>query len=213
MNQNISKKVLGLKPLKNYERLDIDRLVAFGMHYLEKQRVPLYFEYIAAGLLKLFPKRFSMENFKQYPDTFRVNNSVRRLAGSIKAKGAKWATGSVENGFALTETGREIAKQVKDYLEHPEKQISKAINRSRGRSPLHDLQELRNSPTYKKWLEDKGSITQYDIFSLLGAMPYAPKELLTGHFEYLIDSAKTAKDKKILAFLQWAKVRFNSIFN
>jgi hypothetical protein len=211
---DIRRKVLGIHPFnkKAYENIDIDRLVAYGMFHLEKLKVPLYFEYIAISLFRLFPKKFSMANFARYPDAYRINNSVRRLAGSVK-KEVRWANGSVENGFTLTETGREIAKQVEDFLANPKKQIEKkAKPRSRGRSPADDVADIRISSTFNKWTADKDSLTSYDVYSLLGAMPYAPKELLVKQLGYLKESASTVKDKNVQAFLDWVGTKFNHIF-
>jgi len=215
-NNDIRKKVLAIKRLdpKSYEMLDLDRLVVFGMFYLEHKKVPLYFEYIVVGLFRLFPKKFSMANFRQYPDADRMNNAVRRIAGGIKSRGTKWANGSIKNGFTLTETGREIAKQVEGFIANPTKQIpKKAAARSRGRSPIDDITDVRNSLAFKKWEEEKDKVTNYDIFSLLGAMPYAPKNLLKDHIGYLKESAATVKDKKITTFLEWVELTFRDIFN
>ncbi len=214
-NTDIKRKILEIKPFdpKDYQALDIDRLVVFSLFFLEKKKVPLYFEYIAVALFKLFPKKFSLVNFGRYPDTFRVNNAVRRLAGSLKNKGAKWANGNVENGFSLTETGREIAKQVKEFLDNPVEKVPKMTRgRSRGRSPLNDVSDLKNSVAFKKWVVDPEEVTNYDIFSLLGAMPYAPKELLRDHLEYLSESANETNDKKAALFLKWVKTKFSTIF-
>ena len=213
---DIKKRILGFKRFnfKNYENIDIDRLTVFGMSYLEQKKIPLYFEHIAITLFKLFPKRFSLANFRQYPDVYRINSAVRRLAGSVKAKGARWANGSVENGFTLTETGKEMAKQVEDFLDNPSKQLVKKVGvRSRGRSPADDVADVRRSIAFGKWQKDKTSLNNYDIFSLLGAMPYAPKELLKNHLNYLKESAANLKDKEATSFLGWIESKFINIFN
>jgi len=214
--EGVKKRILEFKhfDLRNYANIDIDRLVVFGMYYLERKKIPLYFEHIAIALFKLFPKRFSLENFQQYPDIYRINNAARRLAGSVKAKGARWANGNVENGFTLTETGREMAKQVEDFLNNPSKQLVKKVGvRSRGRSPADDVADVRRSSAFAKWQNDKSSLTNYDIFPLLGAMPYAPKELLKNHLNYLKESAANLKDKEVLGFLGWIESKFSNIFN
>lgn len=215
-SKNIKAKVLRIKPLRanRYNNLDIDRLVVFGMSYLEENDIPLYFEYIVVALFRLFPEKFSLENFTEYPDTYRINNSVRRLAGSIKSRGVTWASGSIENGFNLTDTGREIANQVNETLRNPIKQNNKELKkRSRGRLPANDLLEIKNSEIFKKWQEDKEAISSFEVFSLLGAMPYAPKELLKKHLDYLKNTALTLNEKKVQSFLKWVEFNFSNIFN
>lgn len=215
---NIKKKLLKILSLnkKTYEGLNIDRLVIFGMFFLEKQGIPLYFDYIAVCLFKLFPKKFSMSNFEKYPDTFRINNSVRRLAGSLKSEGnITWASGNVENGFSLTETGREIALQVETFLKNPKgKKITSKpkFKRSRGRFVDDDIKEIEVSVLYKKWLQKENKISDYEIISFLNAMPYTPKELLLKYLSQLRQSANTVKNKEVLNFLNWMEKKFYHIF-
>ena len=102
---DIKKIVLKLKPLpvKNYENIDLDRLVIYTLSLLEKEKIPLYFDFISVGLFRLFPRKFALANFKQYPDTFRVNNAIRRTTGSLsERKQERWANGSPKKPFSLT---------------------------------------------------------------------------------------------------------------
>ena len=217
---NIKNKVLKLSSFnkKNYEKLDIDSLVLFGMFLLEKKGIPLYFDYIAVSLFKLFPNKFSMANFKKYPDTYRINNSVRRLAGSLKKfKGVTWATGSVEKGFNLTDTGREIAIQVENFLKNPERQKKRDLiattERSRGRSLKDDVEEIEKSLMFQKWARKDYKINDYEVLSSLNAMPYTPKELMFKYLKQLKQSANTIKNQRVLKFLNWLEKKFYHIFH
>lgn len=215
VDTNIKKIVLLLKPFnpKSYENFDLDRLVVYTLFTLEENKVPLYFDYIAVALFKLFPKKFSMANFKQYPDTNRMSKSLRRLADP---KRKNWAKGSIENGFHLTEAGREIAIQASELLRYPSKQkkrLAPIIRKSRGRSPKDDVKEIEDSEIYQKWLQRNYQINDYEILSFLNAMPYTPKNLLLKYLEQLKKSSVTVGNKKVLNFLGWLEKKFYHIFH
>ena len=88
-NEMNTKKILaGLKqlPAASYDGFDLDRLVAYTLFILEENKVPLYFDFIAVGLFRLFPRKFSMANFRQYPDTNRISKALRRLTDQKRKK-------------------------------------------------------------------------------------------------------------------------------
>lgn len=206
--------ILKLSPLesKSYESINLDGLVAYAVSLLENKKIPLYFDFIAVALFKLFPKKFSIANFDQYPDTYRINNAIRRLAGSLRDSGrVTWLTGSVEHGFSITDTGREIAKQVGEMLKNPEWQkVSIPRTRSRGRSPSDDVREVAESDAFRKWRTDQ-PVNSHEFFAFLRATPYTPKHLLLEHLKHLVDSATTAEDKEVSEFLAWLEDRFNNL--
>ncbi len=77
---DIYKKIVKeLKPYKEgqYKNIIQDQLAIFTMDLLEKKRVPLYFEYISVALFKLFPAKFSLVTFKEFPDLYRISNMLR----------------------------------------------------------------------------------------------------------------------------------------
>ena len=214
-NIDIKKTISLLKPFnqKNYENFDLDRLVAYALFILEKKKTPLYFDYITVVLFKLFPKKFSMANFKQYPDTNRISKSLRRLADP---KRKNWAKGSIENGFFITEVGREIAIQVGELLKEPgkqKKQLLIATKRSRGRSPQDDVKDIEKSEIFQKWSQKNYKMNDYEVLSFLNTVPYTPKELLLKYLEQLQKSAVTIKNKKALSFLNWLGKKFYHIFH
>ena len=187
------KRILGIKPLppNSYHNFDLDRLAVYSLCLLEEKKIPLFFDYAAVTLFRLFPKKFSMANFSQYPDTNRINKALRRLTDQARKS---WA-GTVENGFSLNELGREVGKQVLEILNDPERQgkVSPPVpKRSRGRSALVETNEIRNSLTFKKWTNEE-AINNYEFFAFLKATPYTPKPLLLEHFMRLKKFSKYNK--------------------
>lgn len=194
---------------KSYESIDLDRLAVYALTVLDSKKIPLYFDYAAVALFRLFPKKFSMANFSQYPDTNRINKALRRLTDQARRG---WATGTVENGFSLTDLGREVGRQVLEIINNPEKHEVKKIvsSRSRGRSADAEINEIKNSETYKKW-ENKELINNYEFYAFLKAAPYTPKPLLVEHLDRLKKSAIEVKDKVVQEFLSDLDTKFNNL--
>jgi hypothetical protein len=204
-NEMNTKKVLaGLKrfPSTNYDDFDLDRLVVYALSVLEENKISLYFDYIAVALFKLFPRKFSMANFRQYPDTNRISKALRRLTDQARKN---WATGNIENGFYLTDLGREMAKQVSNSLRNPvQKKDRKPI--------VIGIKEIRTSEAFKKWFSN-GEVNNHEFFSFLKAAPYTPKKLLAEHLKKLGVSATTTKDKEVKEFLAWLEKKFNNLIS
>lgn len=208
------KSLLDLRSLadQNYENVDLDRLAVYALWVMESKKIPLYFDYAAIAVFKLFPGKFSMANFSQYPDTNRINKTLRRLTDQ---KRKNWATGTVEQGFSLNDLGREVGKQVSELLNNPELQKGDKIatpTRSRGRSAIAEVREIRNSDSFKKW-SNKELVNNYEFFSFLKAAPYAPKPMLVEHLARLKDSASEVADQQVSDFLKWLETNFTSLLH
>lgn len=214
-NEMSTKKILtSLKqlPAANYDGFDLDRLVVHTLLILEENKVPLYFDFIAVGLFRLFPRKFSMANFRQYPDTNRISKALRRLTDQ---KRKSWATGNLENGFYLTDLGREVAKQVSNSLKNPLSKKDRkpiVVSKSRGKSPSDDIQEIRVSEAFKKWFTNE-EVNNHEFFAFLKAAPYTPKQLLIEHLKRLKVSATSTKDKEVLEFLSWLEKKFSNLLS
>ena len=118
---NYKKTVKSLKPYKEgqYKNIIQDQLAIFTMDLLEKKGIPLYFEYIGVALFKLFPKKFALITFKEFPDLYRISNMLRlRLRPSDR----NWAVGNIKTNFSITPLGKEIAKETERLLNNPELQ-------------------------------------------------------------------------------------------
>ena len=64
---NFIKKIDRINP-QNYSNVSSrEKLVVYAMYFLEKNDIPLLFNYICIASFKLFPERFHFGEFKQYP--------------------------------------------------------------------------------------------------------------------------------------------------
>lgn len=208
-----SEKVIAdFAPYKNevYENTDLDRLIVYTFLKLQQSNVPLHFDLVTVAAFKLFPGKFAMASFPQYPDTNRTDKAVRRLTDP---KRKNWATGNVENGFYLTDLGREIAEEVEYSLSTP-KSGSKVIpsGRSRGRSRIDEISDIRNSDLFKQWREGTKA-SPHEFFAFLKATPYTPKHLLSDRVKELNRAATDTQDTEIISFLSSMTDNFSNLLN
>jgi hypothetical protein len=95
-----------------YEGIDLDRLVVYAVAKLSGIQQDLSLENIIVASFKLFPKKFSLLGYGEYPDATRVEKSLWRSEGRKRG----WVGGMTAHGYSLTEKGRLIASHVNELL-------------------------------------------------------------------------------------------------
>ena len=197
--------VKNLKPFKEeqYKNITQDQLAIFAMYFLEQKGVPLYFEYIGISLFKLFPKKFSLITFKEYPDLYRISNLLRL---HLRPTERNWAVGNVRTSFSLTVLGREIAKETEKILYNPmlQKKVSaKKEKLGRIKSIQGDVNEILTSDLFKKWKIEKENINEFEILSFLGVMSFTKKDIIKKRISRLKNICRNMKNEDALAFINY----------
>ena len=106
-----------------YESIGYDDLVTYAVYKLvsaDSKRGEATFEDIVAQAFTLFPKRFGLRGYYQWPDSAIVNKSWLRCRTD-----KKYITGSVKDGFRLTQRGLEVAENVERKLDNNNVQSSR----------------------------------------------------------------------------------------
>src|SRR3989454_11226835 len=93
-------------PLDQYGNIDLNRLTVFTIYLLNKRDIPTTLENIGVANFRMFPRRFAMVGFPDYPDVTRVNRALLQL----RPKYRNWAMGNAKLGWHLTVAGEEEAK-------------------------------------------------------------------------------------------------------
>lgn len=197
--------VKALKPFreKQYKNITQDQLAIFTMRFLEQKKIPLYFEYIGIAMFKLFPKKFSLITFKEYPDLYRISNLLRL---HLRPTERNWAIGNIKTSFSITTLGSEVAKETEKMLHNPglqKKVLSQKKEFKRIKSIEGDIDEIINSSLFKKWQENKENINEFEILSFLGVMSFTKKEIIKKRILKLKDICKNTKNKEALSFLNY----------
>lgn len=197
------KKVKDLKSYKEsqYKNISQDQLAIFTMDLLEKKGIPLYFEYIGVALFKLFPKKFALITFKEFPDLYRISNVIRLR---LRPTERNWAIGNIKTNFAITSLGREYAKKTELLLNNPENQKNIRTDdneNKRIKSVQGDIDEILNSNLFKKWKEDKEEITEFEILSFLGVMSFTNMDIIQKRIVTLKSICRNTNNSEALSFI------------
>jgi len=200
---NYKKTVKDLKPYKEeqYKNIIQDQLAIFTMDLLEKKGVPLYFEYIGVALFKLFPKKFALITFREFPDLYRISNMLRLR---LRPSGRNWAVGNIKTNFSMTPLGKEIAKETEQLLNNPERQKNirtKKDESKRIKSIQGDVSEILDSKLFQKWSEKKEKINEFEILPFLGVMSFTKMDVIQKRISRLRDICKNTKNSKAEAFI------------
>jgi len=178
-----------LEDLKSYlphvytsERLD--NLVTVGLLKLEEANLEQSFDNIVVILHKLFPEKFSLISFPEYPDSIRVDNTLR-----LDCKHSKFLTGNRVKGFKLTSLGRIAAEDTIQKLQ--KKKSSKKtefirLTPQRRNRATRSINSLQSSDAFEKYSSKQfKQINKFDVCEVLHGTLDTNIEILRGNIDTL----------------------------
>src|SRR5260370_34050138 len=193
-----------------YQSFDLNRLVSFTIHWLQEQRIVTTFENIVVAAYRMFPEKFALEGYPEYPDAARANRALLQLGPKYR----NWARGSVRKGFVLTASGLIEVDRVKDALlsaNPPEQLKPEQRTAARTLNLYEELLGIERSALYAKW--SKGALsegTTLDLLEMLSAYAYTPSRALRDRLAVLENTAKQLGRKDLLEFLESVHKKFTS---
>lgn len=191
-----------------YVGIDLDRLVVYTAAQLDAMGVQLSLENIVAAAFKLFPAKFSLAGFPEFPDATRVEKSLWRS----RAKARRWIGGKTPHGYFLTEESKVIAAKTADHLSGAPIQKTKTPTRSRRTESI--LREVAASPAYSKYRSGNGdAVTEADLCYVLQGTLDSSKETLRDNLSSLTRLAKDFGDEKVVTFAAWLCERFKTFID
>lgn len=200
-----------LKPYPQdlYQDLALAALAAFAISRLRDLHIPNTFENLVVALFRLFPAKFSLVGFQEYPDAASVGRTLLQLGPKYR----NWARGSVQKGFVLTEAGAGKAREIANILSGA-KPADPRRQKQRGARPRtmdlsKDLAAIEDSSLFRRW--KSGSINEassLELFDLLGAYAYTPARVLKGRITMLETIASDLARPELLKFLSAIRKEF-----
>ena len=194
-----------LKPFieSKYKNIDLDHLMMYVIKELERIKVNLSYENAAVAAFRIFPKKFSLPGFPEYPDSNRVDQCLWRCSGKTR----QWLGGKSRQGFNITTRSRVIFKESADLLEGRKSTKTRAISQTRRKETI--LAETLDSSAYKKFLEGNGNlITEGELCFLLQGTLDSEKDTLKKNLDLLKMFADELERKEITTFLKWIESHF-----
>lgn len=202
-----------------YTKIILNDLVVYSVHYLHKQRHAVTSEDVISACFVLFPKRFSMKKYPQYPDS----GIVSRRWGDCKSKG--YLRGSAVKGFQLTAKGMRRAQKVEKLLGKPLKTVrvakarvvestvgtKEAVHPELKRHAKKYVRSIEMSDAYKHYRKQK-PLNEFDIRSLLLTTMESPPATLARNLEQFKEYVKIHNRRDLSAFLEFCESRFSHLF-
>lgn len=212
MNKDIEF-IRAIKPVFETERYNKissrEKLTAYAMHFLEKNNIPMLFNYICIATYKLFPDRFYFGDFKEFPHIEMLNRTILHL----RPKERNYATGSVRSDYKLTKLGCKVALDVEKELSGKknidESKITKIDNIKK--TSDSELKKIVTNKLFKNW-ENTGKISEFDIWNYFEVTPYSRMGFIKNQIDELKRTVKKIKcDKKIVTFLNELESIFKTL--
>ncbi len=184
----------------DYLPLDKDRLVLFAVNFLETKNVEPTFDKIVATAFKLFPNKFSLIGFPEYPDS----NVIRECVHLHCTKSKHWLNGNLRSAYKVTDKGTYFLDETKKMLDGKIK-ITKTHSVTPKRKETTFINLLKKSSAYKKYL-NKQNISDIEIFEALN-VPTASHEVLKLKIDKFIEYSKRIDEDSATEFLLFLKNR------
>lgn len=210
------------KDPNSYDSMSLAALVVYSLYWLHEWELRRTIEAVTVLSWRLFPTKFSMVGWSQYPDQLRTNRSL--MQGGPKYR--NWLTGAAVNGFSLNQRGIRIALDITEKIGTPTttegKVVSLLVNRkplaSAGRArtiePEREVAKARESRLFEKWKE--GVLSERDLIhvhTLLDIFEHTPAQLREKRMKDLERSAADSGDQEIMRFLADVRINFSAVFN
>lgn len=203
-----------------YTKIILNDLVVYSVYYLHRQGSEITSEDIISACFVLFPKRFSMRKYPQYPDS----GIVSRRWSDCKSKG--YLRGNAAKGFELTARGIKRAGKVEKSLGRPMKPVrvrkpkgeettasAPVVEKIHPELKVHAKKYVRSiemSDAYKHF--KKGlPINEFDFRSLLLCTMESPPTTLARNLNQFKEYVNIHNRRDLLSFLEFCEGKFSSL--
>jgi len=200
-----------------YEKIPLSDLVLYSIFSLQNQKIETSSENIAVENFELFPKKFSLQSYPEYPDANRVRRELQRMeGGKFQIGGDQLIEGNLKTTYKFTDKGLERLNQIQTLLKtgRAEKnKIERKIKDSRGKIG-RVLNEIEKNPLYKKFLlnGENTEISEPLLRDLLFATMETSDEKLRSNMKALVEYCDAANREDLKVFLLFICKKFSKIF-
>lgn len=204
-----------------YPTVPLTSLTAYSLYWLHQWQLRRTIEAIAVLNWRLFPEKFAMVGFPEYPDAFRTNRSL--LQGQPKYRNI--LTGAASKGFSLNERGMDLARDLTETLGVPtsggghelgsierKEARAKVAPVARSIEPGREIKRIRASKLYDKWKTGvMGERDLIHVHAMLGIFDHTPTKLRAMALRNLEKSAAELEDEEALRFLHDVRQTFPQV--
>lgn len=201
-------------------RFSMAHLTTYSIHWLTVWEIPSTYENISVLNARLFPSKFALAGFPEFPDAMCTNREILHL----RPKGRGFATSDPRKGVFLTEKGRAAAAMVlkaigtpsfdgKVLPPEPARIDLRPTPKSRAKTynPALELEALRSRLLFRRFREGHLDETEVvHLLGLLGVYDHTPPAEVRREFKRLRDVASGLQDQEFMEFLDAVENKFRA---
>lgn len=210
-------------PEELYNELSLATLTAYSTYLLSQLELPATLENVAVVNYKLFPRKFAMVGWPQFPDVNRTNRSVLQM----RPKYRNWATSITARGIFLNDRGIAEAHALCNRLGMPRFQdasaaaVASPVASARGPKrltrtlhPEDVLEQVRKSKLFciyeqGRWPEAEA----IDVIDFLGVYDHTPSIEKRRRLRELRRHAEQLEDDAVKEFIDLVSSTFKPYLN
>ncbi len=192
----------------SYSKITLNDLVIYSTYYLHRQGKEITSEDIVSACFMLFPRRFSLKRYPQWPDSAVVS----RRWSDCKSKG--YLLGSAARGFKITARGIKYAEKIEKSLgkRQPAPAARRAIYSELKTRPGKFVRLIERSEAYGRY-KKRLDMNEFDFRSLLLCTMESSPATLSRNLEQFKEYVTIFKRKDLLTFLEFSEVKFSYLLN
>lgn len=195
-------------PPEIYGRIALNDLVTYSVYFLSQSGGEINAEDIVAACFKLFPQRFQLRGYSEWPDSTVVNK--RWL--DCRDKGL--LHGSTAGGFSLTAKGLELAEKISAILTGKQRlfaqpRLEKLSGEMRTRAGRF-VRSLETSEAFQKFITEGPSVnlSEFDFRNMLLCTMESSAATLRSNLEQFKQYAALYQRNDLLRFLDSCQDKF-----
>lgn len=192
-----------------YTKITISDLVIYAIYHLHNQGGEITSEDIVSTCFTLFPKKFSLRKYPQWPDSAVI---IRRWS-DLRNKG--YLVGNTARGFKLTAKGIRFAEKVGTRLagqRQPQPRTIAPEVKTRAGRFVHAM-ETSDAFLYFKKYGIHAKIGEFDFRDLLLCTMESPAEVLKRNLEQYKEYSGIYDRQDLLTFLNFCEDRFSYLLD
>ena len=206
-----------LKPykLELYQGEALAKLTTVGILKLHNAEIDANFENVTVILYKLFPEKYSLVGFPEFPDTLRVNRAMTSHCIT-----AGWIDGTLKrNSYLLTPKGRIVAEDLLDQIESGTISQRKRSDKNQHKY-IRFVQGVSNTTGFEKFsAKHLKEIKKFDVCESLHCTVDADETQLKKNLATLILHANNTKkisnftviSEAVLEYLQYIESNWEEL--
>ncbi|MEW6401897.1 MAG: hypothetical protein AB1649_08865 [Chloroflexota bacterium] len=196
-----------------YTKMTLNDLVVYSIYHLYRQGGEITSEDIVSACFTLFPKRFSLRKYPQWPDSAVIT----RRWSDLRNKG--YIVGNTAKGFKLTARGIRFAQKLSRML--GSQATSQPQTRTRSIPPEvktragRFVRAMETSDAFRRFKKYgiHAEVGEFDFRDLLLCTMESPAAVLERNLEQYKEYAGIYDRQDLLTFLNFCEDRFAHLLN